>query len=95
MLATLRPDVAAYFAEDQSTVEGQSNQILKLLSAGPWCRCLLGRLASRSGLILMSWIGFAMRLIRPAGGIIRVSLILRFGILLVGVRSLWRRRCGG
>ena len=31
LLASLRPDVNPYFAEDQSTVEGLSNQVLKAL----------------------------------------------------------------
>jgi len=41
LLEQLRPDVAPYFAEDQSTVEGLSNQILKSLHRAAGFVCVM------------------------------------------------------
>src|SRR5450432_203135 len=41
LLATVRPDVTAYFAENQSTVEGLSNQVLKALYRAAGFICVM------------------------------------------------------
>jgi hypothetical protein len=43
LLASLRPDVNPYFAEDQSTVEGLSNQVLKALHRAAGFICVMHR----------------------------------------------------
>src|SRR5260370_1789959 len=43
LLERLRPDVAPYFAEDQSTVEGLSNHILKALHRAAGFICVMHR----------------------------------------------------
>jgi hypothetical protein len=43
LLAALRPDVPPYFAEDQSTVEGLSNQVLRALNRAAGFICIMHR----------------------------------------------------
>src|SRR6266404_5227157 len=43
LLASSRPDVNPYFAEDQSTVEGLSNQVLKALHQAAGFICIMHR----------------------------------------------------
>jgi hypothetical protein len=97
LLAALRPDVAPYFAEDQSTVEGLSNHLLKALHRAAGFICVMhrrGDLGAHDGRRLTRgsvWVEQEIAIIAFMNHVLNRSIPLLFykqaGVSLEGIRS--------
>jgi hypothetical protein len=97
LLAGLRPDVTPYFAEDQSTVEGLSNQVLKALHRAAGFICVMhkrgdletpeGKTITRGSVWVEQEIAIAAFMNHVLDRSIPVLFYKQAGVHLEGIRS--------
>jgi len=97
LLASLRPDVNPYFAEDQSTVEGLSNQVLKALHQAAGLICVMhrrgdlmipeGRKVTRGSVWIEQEIAIAAFVNHVLDRSIPILFYKQAGVNLEGIRS--------
>jgi hypothetical protein len=97
LLATARPDVTAYFAENQSTVEGLSNQVLKALYRAAGFICVMhrrgdlevpgGRTVTRGSVWIEQEIAIAAFINHVLGRSVPMLFYKEAGVSIEGIRS--------
>jgi hypothetical protein len=97
LLRELRPDVAPYFAEDQSTVEGLSNQVLRALHRAAGLICIMhrrgdlqlpdGKIHTRGSVWIEQEIAIAAFMNHVLGRSIPILFYKEVGVSLEGIRS--------
>ena len=97
LLQEVRPDVEPYFAEDQSTVEGLSNHILKALFRSAGFICVMhqrgdlelpeGKIITRASVWVEQEIAIAAFMNHALGHSVPIFFYKEVGIGLEGIRS--------